>query len=157
MNNLIAYIIMATAIVAMVFWFFGYLYARARVPKEREDAIRRSRATLSGQFSEQLAPYLPDFPFDPTEAKFIGKPIDFLVFKGMSEKDISEVIFVEVKSGGARLTGSENKLREAIENKRVSWFEYRVPRGITKKQNDESAFEKAELTIQSVPQETLSS
>lgn len=142
---------MATAIVAMVFWFFGYLYARARVPREREDAIRRSRATLSGQFSEQLAPYLPDFPFDPTEAKFIGKPIDFLVFKGMSEKDISEVIFVEVKSGSSRLNGSENRLREAIENKRVSWFEYRVPRDITKKQDNENMAEKIELAVPAVP------
>ena len=34
-------------------------------------------------FAEQLATYLPNFPFSPTEAKFIGAPIDFLVFKGM--------------------------------------------------------------------------
>jgi predicted Holliday junction resolvase-like endonuclease len=34
-------------------------------------------------FAEQLAPYLPNFPFSPTEAKFIGAPINFLIFRGM--------------------------------------------------------------------------
>ncbi|MCD6082872.1 Holliday junction resolvase, partial [Candidatus Aerophobetes bacterium] len=33
----------------------------------RLDAIKRSRATLGGKFGEQLAPYLPDFAYDPTE------------------------------------------------------------------------------------------
>lgn len=41
---------------------FGKLLARhrfeKRVPTIREDAIARSRAVLSGQFSEQLAPEL---------------------------------------------------------------------------------------------------
>ena len=53
-------------------------------------------------FAEQLAPYLPNFPFSSTEAKFIGAPIDFLVFRGMDAQDIEEVIFVEMKSGLAR-------------------------------------------------------
>ena len=79
--------------------FIGYLIGKYitlkhfddKIPKEREDAIKQSRAVLSGQFSEQIAPYLPDFPFNPTEARFMGKPIDFVVFKGMDEKKIEEV------------------------------------------------------------------
>jgi predicted Holliday junction resolvase-like endonuclease len=33
-------------------------------------------------FSEQVAPFLPDFPEDlkASEARFIGKPVDFLIF-----------------------------------------------------------------------------
>ena len=50
---------------------------------ERKAAIARSRQIIGGNFSEQLAPYLPDFPYDPTEARFIGKPVDFLVFSGI--------------------------------------------------------------------------
>ncbi len=48
------------------------------VKKERADAVKRSRAVLNGQFSEQLAAYLPDFPADPTEVRFVGKPVDFI-------------------------------------------------------------------------------
>ena len=66
-------------------------------------------------FAEQLAPYLPNFPFSPTEAKFIGAPIDFLVFKGMDAQHIEEVIFVEVKSGSARLNHNEHSLKDAID------------------------------------------
>ena len=50
-------------------------------------------------FSEQVAPFFANFRKDlkASEARFIGKPIDFLVFKGMDEQNISEVVFVEVK------------------------------------------------------------
>lgn len=102
-----------------------------KLPDIREEAIAKSRAVLSGQFSEQLAPYLPDFPFSPTEARFIGKPIDFIIFKGMDEKNISEIIFVEVKSGKSRMNKHEQNLSNAIKNKNVSWQEYRIPEEIT--------------------------
>ena len=101
----------------------------------KKAAVRRSRSVLGGMFAEQLAPYLPNFPFSPTEAKFIGAPIDFLVFKGMDAQHIEEVIFVEVKSGSARLNHNEHSLKDAIENKRVRWHEYRVPTPITHSPN----------------------
>jgi len=50
-------------------------YWENEIPLHRKDAIMKSRAVLSGQFSEQLAPYLPDFPFKPTEVRFLGKPV----------------------------------------------------------------------------------
>jgi len=105
----------------------------AALPEHRQDAIMRSRAVLGGHFSEQLAPYLPDFDYLPTECRFIGKPIDFLVFKGMDEKKIDEVVFVEVKSGNAKLTEHEKNLKETIDKKRVKWVEYRIPEELTKK------------------------
>jgi len=42
-----------------------------------------------------------------------------------------EVIFVEVKSGSARLNHYEHSLKNAIENKRVRWHEYHVPAPLT--------------------------
>ncbi|MDP3987122.1 MAG: Holliday junction resolvase-like protein [Nanoarchaeota archaeon] len=102
------------------------------MPGHRKDAIMKSRAVLGGHFSEQLAPYLPDFNYLPTECKFLGKPVDFLVFNGMDEKNIREVVFVEVKSGVSRLSPSEKSLKEAIENGRVRWEEYRIPEDVTK-------------------------
>ena len=98
-----------------------------KIPGLREDAIKQSRAVLSGQFSEQIAPYLPLFPYKPTEARFIGKPIDFIVFKGMDEGKINGVIFVEIKSGQSQLSKVQKTLKESVENKKVSWHEYRIP------------------------------
>ncbi len=101
------------------------------LPTYRKEAIAKSRAVLGGQFSENLAPYLPNFPYLPTECRFLGKPTDFIVFKGMDNKKIEEVVFVEVKSGKSRLSSQEKNLKEAIDNKRVKFEEYRVDEGVT--------------------------
>jgi predicted Holliday junction resolvase-like endonuclease len=47
------------------------------------------------------------------------------------DKRREEVIFVEVKSGAARLNHNEHTLKDAIINKRVRWHEYRVPTPVT--------------------------
>ena len=59
------------------------------------------------------------------------------VVEGMDEKDIKEVVFVEVKSGKSKLSSQEKNLKEAIDNKRVKWVEYRIPEELTKKGNIE--------------------
>lgn len=99
-----------------------------RLASEREDAVKRSRAVLGGQFSEQLAPFLPGFPFDPSEVRFVGKPVDFVAFVGASSGRIEEVVLVEVKSGGAALSPVERSLRDAVQAGKVRFVEYRVPR-----------------------------
>jgi len=95
----------------------------------RDDAVRRSRAVLTGQIGEQLAPYLPGFPCDPADARFIGKPIDFIAFPGASAGAPVEALFIEVKTGDSRLSAAERALREAVEAGRVRWVEYRPPVG----------------------------
>src|SRR3989338_1841583 len=115
----------------------GKFIARKQIEEEipdiRETAIKQSRAVLGGQFSEQIAPYLPDFPYKPTEARFIGKPIDFIVFKGIDDGKIDEIAFVEVKSGQGKLNGIQKSLKSAVESKKMSWHEYKVPEEVTKK------------------------
>ena len=89
--------------------------------------LKQSRAVLGGLVSEQIAPLLPDFPFDPGDCRFIGKPVDFIVFKGMNGQNISEVIFLEVKSGVAKtLNQQEKRLREAIQAGRVRWVQFDI-------------------------------
>src|SRR4030043_1590526 len=134
LTEIIIGIVVAVIIIAIAYWVgykFGIFrrdkYWESELPSYRKDAIMKSRAVLGGQFSEQLAPYLPDFKYLPTECRFIGKPIDFIVFKGMDDKDINEVVFVEVKSGNAKLNQHEKNLKETIDKKRVKWVEYRIP------------------------------
>ena len=89
--------------------------------------LRQSRAVIGGLVSEQMAPLLPGFPFDPGDCRFVGKPVDFIVFEGMNEKRISSVIFLEVKSGSERkLNDQEKQLKEAILKCRVRWAEFDV-------------------------------
>ena len=89
--------------------------------------LKASRAVLGGLVSEQMAPLLPGFPFDPGDCRFIGKPVDFLVFKGMNQKAITEVVFLEIKSGSGRsLNDQEKRLRDVIRAGRVKWAEFDV-------------------------------
>jgi predicted Holliday junction resolvase-like endonuclease len=89
--------------------------------------LKTSRAVLGGLVSEQIAPLLRDFPFDPGDCRFVGKPVDFIVFRGMNEKNISEVIFLEVKSGTRKqLNEQEKRLRDAVQAGRVRWVEFDI-------------------------------
>ncbi|MEM3370502.1 MAG: Holliday junction resolvase-like protein [Candidatus Woesearchaeota archaeon] len=111
-----------------------YLWKKEKLKPVVQERINASRAVLGGQFSEQLAPYLPEFQYSPTECRFIGKPVDFIVFRGMDSGEIEEVIFLEIKSGKtASLNHRELSLKRAVQDKKVRWEIYRVPEGILKK------------------------
>jgi predicted Holliday junction resolvase-like endonuclease len=102
----------------------------------RREAIKKSREVLGGKFSEQLAPFLPDFKYDPTESRFIGTPIDLLIFKGLSSGNPEEIVFLEIKTGKSRLSQPERKIKELIEGKKIRWELYQVPEDITKVEED---------------------
>lgn len=93
----------------------------------RKDAVKRSKAVINGQIAEQIAPFLPDFPANPSDARFIGKPVDFIVFSGLSENEkIDEILFVEVKTGKSLLSEREKEVKKAIEQRKVRYVEYRI-------------------------------
>ena len=95
--------------------------------KLRKDAVKRAKAVINGQVAEQIAPFLPDFPANPSDARFIGKPVDFIVFSGLSENEkIDEILFVEVKTGKSLLSEREKEVKKAIEKGNVRYVEYRI-------------------------------
>ncbi len=92
----------------------------------RKDSVNRSRSTLKGRISEQMAPLLPEFPFSSADARFIGNPIDFVVFDGYTKAkdekgDILSVVLVEVKKGKGKLSREQLLIKKAVEEGRVSW------------------------------------
>ena len=95
----------------------------------RKHAIEQSKAVTRGQIYEQLVPYLPEFEFNPKDAQFLGKPVDFVVFDGLDEGDLRRIVFVEVKTGAATLNTRERRVRDAIRKGRVEWTEIRVASG----------------------------
>ena len=89
--------------------------------KIRKDAASKSQSTLIGKITEHFIPYLPDFPYNPQDARFLGAPIDFIVFDGLSEGEIKEVVLVEVKTNKGSLSKRERQLRDAVNDGRVKW------------------------------------
>ena len=114
----------------------GSLLEKAKITKkiqtERNDAVKRSRAVIGGQVTEQLAPLFPDFPARYDEVKFIGKPVDFIAFKGLEEScdngekcHVHEVLFIEVKTGNSALSTRERAIKQAVDEGRVRYVLWR--------------------------------
>jgi predicted Holliday junction resolvase-like endonuclease len=90
----------------------------------RKSAVNQSRAVLGGKFTEQMVPFFPDFKYDPTEVRFIGSPIDMVVFPGLAKGDPEEIVILEVKTGkSAALTPAQKKIKQLILDGMVRWDE----------------------------------
>ena len=112
-------------------FFLGFLIGKIQAAKGerkiRKDAVNRSRAVIGGQVAEQLAPFLPGFPCNPADCRFVGKPVDFVVFSGLSEKNkVSEIVFVEVKTGNSSLSDREKQVKECVQKGNIRYEEYRI-------------------------------
>lgn len=123
--------------ISMIFMLAaGFVFGRlvqkmktaSEVKRQRKDAVNRSRAVLGGQFSEQIAPFLPGFPCNPGDVRFLGKPVDFVAFPGTAQgNDVDEIYFIEVKSGQSKLSPREKQIKAAVEQGKVKYIEYRIP------------------------------
>ncbi len=96
-------------------------------------SVNTSRAVLKGKMAEQLAPIMPEFQYLPSDAKFLGDPVDYVVFDGYTDfrdgdgsaEDI-EVVLIDIKSGGARLTKGQQAIEKAIKDGRVRFETIRI-------------------------------
>jgi predicted Holliday junction resolvase-like endonuclease len=93
-----------------------------------KDATDRSRYVLKGKIAEHMIPMYRDvFKYDPSDARFLGAPIDYIIFDGYSAvKDSNSdepitVILADIKTGNATLNRTERKIKEAVEQGRVRW------------------------------------
>jgi predicted Holliday junction resolvase-like endonuclease len=92
----------------------------------RKDAIDKSQSVTMGKMTEHMVPYLPGFGFNPSDARFIGSPIDLIVFDGLGNDEVKKIVFVEIKTGTSTLSTRERLVRGAIIEKRVEWIEMKV-------------------------------
>jgi len=102
---------------------------RERIDDERairRDAIERSGAAIRGRVSETFAPYLPGWEFEPGDCRFLGTPVDFVVFDGLHAGRCDRVVLVEVKSGSAMPSPLQRRVRDAVAQGRVEWREVRI-------------------------------
>lgn len=112
----------------VIAWLYFLVWKLRYSAAIREDAVQRSLAVTAGKVHEQLVPYLPEFGFNPKDARFLGSPVDLVVFDGLAEGDVRRVVFLEVKTGGAQLTTRERQVRDVIEAREVVWAELRLNR-----------------------------
>lgn len=130
--SMLTVIIFVTGLTLGILLTYALLRERAstwfeRWKSEYEDEIRRdvaerSRATLKGRIGEQIAPFLPMFNYEPSDARFIGSPVDYVIFEGHSKEDPQRITFADIKTGKtAKLTPKQRRFKEIIEEGNVRW------------------------------------
>ncbi len=106
---------------------------RKELEQARRQSVEQSRHTLKGQIGEQLVPLLPGFEFLPSDARFIGHPIDYVVFHGYTDlrdgngrtEDL-EIVILDIKRNSALLTKEQKAILEAVRAGRVSFQVVRI-------------------------------
>ncbi len=91
----------------------------------RKDAIARSKRVIIGTTYEKLVPFEKDFPFNPRDMRFLGNPIDYVVFDGLSEDALDRIVFLEIKTGKSRLTKRQRMIAQVVREGEVGYMTYR--------------------------------
>lgn len=99
------------------------LWKKEEGERIKKEALDKSRAVIKGYLAEQLAPLIKEFKYDPSDARFIGDPIDYVIFDGYTkikeEKDESaplRIVLLEVKSGSSRLSREQEIIKKKVES-----------------------------------------
>jgi predicted Holliday junction resolvase-like endonuclease len=112
---------------------------RENLIRARQSSVNHSRAVLKGKMAEQVAPLLPGFTYWPADARFLGDPVDYVIFDGYSackdnyedgghqhhSQDL-EVVILDIKRGKSQLTREQRRIAEAVTAGRVHFEVVRV-------------------------------
>ncbi len=115
--------VLLLAVIVILSFLAVYLYLKSsQLEKELEELAfqKRSQSVKYGKLTEQFVPFIDDFPFDSTKFRFLGDPIDGVVFEE------NEIIFCEFKAANARLNERQRKIKELVKEKKVNWFEFKL-------------------------------
>ena len=96
-------------------------------------SLQKSKEVKMGQMTEHLVPFLEEFPYDPKDAKFLGMPTDLIVF----DLEGDRIVFVEVKTGKARESSKQRKIRQLVKEGKVYYETFRLDsKGFTRKRQE---------------------
>ena len=118
-----------TALVISIFvilWlWFKQEIEKAKVEKfktkyEKTLFHRKSSEIRLGLIGENLAPFTEGWPWDSNRFRFLGNPLDGIQFNE------DEIIFVEIKTGNARLSKSQKHFRDLIREGKVSFVTFKI-------------------------------
>ena len=103
------------------------------IKEARKESVSQSRNVLKGRIAEQMAPSLPGFAYLPADCRFLGNPIDYVVFNGYTEfvdsdgpEEDLEIVLLEIKQNSSQMSRVQRAIRRAVEERRVRFEITRV-------------------------------
>jgi predicted Holliday junction resolvase-like endonuclease len=85
----------------------------------RNDSAKKSRSVRLGSIAEKMLPVSGKIDYDPEDMAFLGRPVDYIVFDGMREGKISDIVFLEIKTGSSVLSDREKQIMDCVENNKI--------------------------------------
>lgn len=112
--------LLSEVIMLIVTMFMAIMVIAYRAKFVKLLSQKKSSEVRIGQIAEHFIPFLSQFNHDPKQARFLATPVDYVVF------DETGIYFVEVKTGGARLSNNQNKFKQMVLDGKVFWEEIKV-------------------------------
>ena len=122
--NIIALSLLVITILTNIILYHYLKKTKTNLDKKESERIKilddlRSERTKRGMMIEQILPFKKDIGFNIDNFKFLGQPIDGIVF----EED--KIIIVEFKSGKARPSKKQKEIKTQINQHKVEFKEVR--------------------------------
>lgn len=117
-------------IIYPAFWFFlwfilAYLIVNMKYLKKlkniRKDAVKRSKSVILWNVKEKLAPLLPNFKYNLKDLVFLGKWIDYIAFDWLSQWNLKQIAFLEIKTWKSKLNSNEKQIKKIVDSKKVKY------------------------------------
>ncbi|MEF2175029.1 MAG: Holliday junction resolvase-like protein [Candidatus Absconditabacteria bacterium] len=105
----------------LIGYLLSKIHFRIVLRKLRNESVQKSKSVIIGQVKEQIAPLLPQFKYNIKDITFIGKGVDYIIFDGLADGVINNVVFLEVKTGKSQLNKNERIIKQAIDKKKVKY------------------------------------
>ncbi len=118
MLEIFLFLVSVALFLALVFLIKKVFQLRQQVANLKFE--KGSQAVKYGKLTEQFIPFIEDFPFDSAGFRFIGSPIDGIVF------DENEIVFCEFKTASSALSQKQKKIKQMVKDKKVKWLEFRL-------------------------------
>ncbi len=105
---------------ALVLVLLAAVRLQGQLSRERHRS--RSQSSRYGRMTEQFLPLADSYPWDPSNFRFLGSPVDGIQF----EED--RVVIVEFKAGSSDLSKRQRRIRDLVRNGRVDFEVIRLRR-----------------------------
>jgi predicted Holliday junction resolvase-like endonuclease len=105
----------------LVWFLISKIRFHIHIRRLQKKSVTQSQRVTLWYVQEKIAPLLPDFPYHIKDLVFLGKWVDYIVFDWLHKGDISSIIFLEIKTWWSSLNANEKLIKQAIDNKRISY------------------------------------
>ena len=125
MDKIIVYVFLF--IIWIIVWYLiAKIYFLVKIKKLQKQSVSKSKQVILGQVNEKIAPFLPNFNYNVKDLVFVGKGIDYIVFDGLSNGELKQIVFLEIKTWKSKQNKNERLIEKIVSSKKIKYEIFRI-------------------------------